>query len=571
MNQLVQHTIRSVSLILTVLAALMLAACGGGGGGTPAAGGNAPLATGGFIKSITYTGAVNIWNLFDTDAAGTGKYYQILYPAADIQGSGNIDSIAFQLHTATTGTTCPNVVVRMGHTSVASLTDTTYANNVEQGKGSVVTVRAATTLTIPAGAADDYFTVPLDQSFAYNGVDNLIVEVLTDACLGDVEVRVSEPASGYGPLIWAFDRTATVGGTWTNQIHTKFNFAGGDNNMNYAAVTAGTVPFASSVNERHGQMLHQANSINGSGPITGVAMISDAVSTTQTYTVNIKLGHTTLSELTANFANNFNSGSPVTVATALTFTVPAGIPAGSPIWLPITGSFNYNGTDNLIVDIEVTAASGGTDWARNDDANHRIYAAVGNATGTLTNGGAHTVFRFNGGTMGAGLAASASMPFIFDNAVDGSVTQNLYRPVDLGTGGLIDSIGVRLVNDSVAAVHSNFTIRMGHTAKTALNVMDTFASNMDEDLTVYSGSFSVPAGLKAGDWVTIPLDTGFDYDSTRNLAILFSTLGGALSANRVRGEAGPRYLNSIAGGAGSDIVPVGTADGVVTIRLNLQK
>jgi len=343
--------------------------------------------------------------------------------------------------------------------------------------------------------------------------------------------------------------------------------------MNYAAVTAGTVPFSVFVSERHGQMLHDASSINGSGPITGIAMISNAPSTTQTYTVNIKLGHTTLSTLTDTFANNFNSGSPVTVATAVTFTVPAGIPAGSPIWLPITGSFTYNGIDNLIVDIEVTAATGGIDWARDDNANHRLYAAVGDTMGTLTNGGSHTVFRFNGGTMDVGQPSTAAMSEVFDGTVDGAAIQNLYRPVDLGTGGRINSVGVRLDSDSMAAVYSNYTIRMGHTAKTALNSIDTFASNMDEDMTVYSGSFSIPAGLKAGDWVTIPLDTEFNYDPTRNLVILFSSLGGAASGNNVLVTGGVRFLSSISGGnAGSDTVPtMGTENGIVVTRLHIQK
>ncbi len=40
MNQLVQYTTRSVSLILTVLAALTLAACGNSGGSSSGGGGN---------------------------------------------------------------------------------------------------------------------------------------------------------------------------------------------------------------------------------------------------------------------------------------------------------------------------------------------------------------------------------------------------------------------------------------------------------------------------------------------------------------------------------------------------
>jgi hypothetical protein len=80
------------------------------------------------------------------------------------------------------------------------------------------------------------------------------------------------------------------------------------------------------------------------------------LTTANDYVVTVRLGHTTLSALAGSFAANFNSGAPVTVASGLSFKVPAGIPVGHPIWIPLSGVFNYNGTDNLIVDIEVSGA-----------------------------------------------------------------------------------------------------------------------------------------------------------------------------------------------------------------------
>jgi len=322
-----------------------------------------------------------------------------------------------------------------------------------------------------------------------------------------------------------------------------------------------------------------SSEINGSGPITGIAFRMRELDPADNtpggdYTVNVRMAHTTLSELTNTFADNYDLGAPVDIANNLSFTIPAGIPAGGYVWVPLTGTFSYNGIDNLIVEVEVLSASAGNmTWAPNAGANKHLYGAVGDVTGTLSLYSHDIKLRFNGGTVDAGLPANADLPMVFDNTADGAVIQSLYRPVDLGTGGQIQSIGVRLVNDSVAAVHSNYTIRMGHTAKTVLNPTDTFASNMDEDMTVYSGSFSVPAGLKAGDWVTIPLGTGFNYDPARNLVILFSTLGGAISGNDVHVKGGLRYPSSIVGSyVGSDTVPLpGPENGVVVTRLYVQK
>jgi hypothetical protein len=46
----------------------------------------------------------------------------------------------------------------------------------------------------------------------------------------------------------------------------------------------------------------------------------------------------------------------------------------------------------------------------------------------------------------------------------------------------------------------------------------TFADNMTDPTTVFTGTLNVPAGLKAGDWVNIPV-SGFTYDPTQNLVV----------------------------------------------------
>jgi hypothetical protein len=59
----------------------------------------------------------------------------------------------------------------------------------------------------------------------------------------------------------------------------------------------------------------------------------------------------------------------------------------------------------------------------------------------------------------------------------------------------------------------------------------TFADNLDDATTVFSGTLSVPAGLLAGDWTEIPLTESFIYNGTDNLVIYTRSDGGTATNN----------------------------------------
>ncbi|NOX91908.1 MAG: hypothetical protein GXP18_05510, partial [Gammaproteobacteria bacterium] len=507
--------------IVLFAAILALTACGGGGGGE-----STPLPVDTYTKTVELPDTASPWNELFSDNSLTGAHYQGLVLAQDIKGSGPLTKLSFRFATGSTGNSCPNVTIRMGHTSVTDL-DITYANNAEQGSGSFMTVFDDTTLNIPGGNTGDYFTIPLNDTFSYNGVDNLVVDIISGTCTGNSDLAASTATALYAALIRSPDSATLTGNTGNTLAHMQFTFAGGDNSVDPGVGTlpslGNSYPFNADGTGigRKVQLLYSASDINGDGLITGIGFPVGELTTEQTFTVTVKLGHSTRSALVdGTFANNY-SDTPVTVGSDLTFTVPAGIVRGDFVWLPVTGSFTYNGINNLILEVETTnnnLASDQTKWwfRSGTGTNNRLFGNLGAETGTASDDYYFAKFRFEGGTIDAGLSGTTSLPQVFDNTPDGATTQSLYRPVDLGTGGMIESIAVRLVNDSIATTHNNYTIRMGHTDKTSLDINDTFASNMDEDMTVFSGSYAVPAGLKAGDWVTIPLDTGFNYDSTRN-------------------------------------------------------
>ena len=53
----------------------------------------------------------------------------------------------------------------------------------------------------------------------------------------------------------------------------------------------------------------------------------------------------------------------------------------------------------------------------------------------------------------------------------------------------------------------------------------TFADNMTDPTTVFTGTLNIPAGFRAGDWVTMPV-SGFTYDPTQNLVVEVAQDGG---------------------------------------------
>lgn len=518
------------------------ASCGGGGGGSSSGGGgtsgggggSTPLVSGTFIKSFAPTVTGDNAMPFGSGSFGDVRH-QVVYTAAEVGAAGQISAIRFQ-YVATLGAavTCPNTTVRLGHTSLSALT-TTFANNINRSSPQTIIDNA--TVTIPAGSAGNWFTIVLATPFNYNGVDNLVVEIeRTTACNGNVYIAIVNAADNRRAESNAADTTAgstqhdTVTADYADIVHPlqQFVFSGGDDRVLYGGVSANAIPFAQSnlPELRHAQLLYHASEIAGSGPITGIAFIVGQQTTANDYVVTVRLGHTTLSALTDTFAANFNSGAPVTVASNLSFKVPAGILVGRPIWIPLSGAFSYNGTDNLIVDIEVTGPFAASTFIRAHGslAGRRLYAAVGAATGAVDNqGGYDTYFRFHGATMDVMLnIGNVASTQVLGSGSSGQI-QSLYDAVRLGTGGSITNMAVQMSTASDATTVPNVKIYIGHTTKTALAITDSYASNMDNATLVYSGSLNVPAGLQQGDWLTIPLITPFAYDPTRNLTVLFTS------------------------------------------------
>lgn len=543
--------------VLLLVLTMALAGCSSGGGGSVPSSSSSTLTK----TAVLSGGAADIDVPFGNNG-GNGLRVMMLYRAAEMKGAGPIKTISFMYNqTLTSPFSCPNTTIKMSHTNLANLTGTLnsggtgiFANNIDTGQGSQQTVLNSSTVSISPGTAGTWYTITLDTPFYYNGVDNLVVDISRDAC------TCENPAI---PTLWTQDHydtaasnlniieaggAASTAGTPENwRPDTKFNLSGGESSILYTVANYNALPFGS---VQKIQLLYKAGEINGSGTITGIGFPvsgpSGGVTGASSATTTVTLGHTSLTGLTTTYANNFNIGTPVVVANAQTFTVPAGVPYGTYVWIPIPdGTFIYDGTDNLVVQIETTAVTNalGVWWLdSNHGTNTRVFGNPGDTVGSGTDGSQYLIkFRFAGGTVDVITAGTTTEDFPFSSAFNNK-RQYLYFAEELGTKGSITKVACRLIGNSNASDYDSLTVVLGHTTSTTVS-STTFSSSMADAQTVFSGTFTVPAGLGAGDWIEIPLSTPFAYDGKRNLVVQMSSLKGSATNALVLTQDNTLYLN----------------------------
>ncbi len=454
------------------------------------------------------------------------RHYQFLYLPADIAGSGNIASIYFRYYENSQALSCPRVTIRLGHSSVPAL-NTDMTSNVNQGKGSAVTVLDRA-VSIPAGAAGEYFEIPLDTRFNYNGVDNLVVDITrTSACTGGVRLTTGAGAVPYTGRVYSTSSATPDTATQTSQSphHVKFKFAGGTNNVICSDKTGPNGLTLAPGTTGRTQMLILASDINGSGLITGLALHPYSVTAlTVVSNMTVSVAHVPVSTtgLVTTFTDNYGDNAPVIVAQDIAYTVPAEQP--STVWIPFNKSrFFYDGTSNLLIDITCIVDSGSYLLQYNNIIPYRVVSSTNplSPTGTIRQRAFEPVLRFAGGTMDVITASGSSTSMPFSTNAEGRLT--LYRATELGSAGTITSIACRLNSpSSTATTYNNYRVIIGHSSADPL-VADPAAGNFNDQLIALNGFFSMPAGLVQGDWIEIPLTQPFIYNGTSNLAVWLGT------------------------------------------------
>ena len=558
----------ATTALVSIAAVVAMTACSSDSDSSSGGGGSSALATGGFIKTYAPDVSTASWlSPFNTSP----RHYQIMYQAEDVDGSGNINALSFRLSSdLTAAVSCPETIIKFGHTKSVDLSSSAvFADHTENGAGSLVTVLDNRTVTFDAAQSGEYVTIPLDTPFEYNGVDNLVVDILRDpACTESVSFQ-AESAVAVDSILWTSTTASVTGSSFNDLFQANFSFEGGvdtviaqhntgDNGNSIAPGTTGRT-----------QALLRAEDINGSGPITGIAFEADSVTALTEMNITITMMNTSLTALDGNFTVNIDgSSTPVIVTDNLQVTIPAGVKY---FWIPMTSTFDYDGSSNLLLDITSDVTSGGftMDYENVPVASIISTGTLDAETGTVRTRAYQPKLRFNGASMDVITAGDAvgwyTLPF---NGSSGYRTQFLYGGHSFGTSGAVTEVSFRLENDSVASDYSAATILLGHTANTTMTT--DMPANMDDNTSVFSGTLSIPAGLKAGDWVTFPV-SGFTYDSTKNLVVEVSQDAGDLT-NVLRGTQTdvPGVGGYAVGTKGLD-TGFGTGVGHVDVRITVSK
>jgi len=534
--------VQVVTAVALAAAMSLLPACGGGGS-HGVGGGSTGLSTGSFTKQ--FSGTDDGGNAFPFGSNSLDSKTQHLYYASEINGSGKITTLRLNRNVANAAAiSCPNVSVKMGHTNLTVLS-TTFANNINTNQGSLMTVLNDATVSIPAGAVDTWFDVALATPFEYNGVDNLVVEFSRNTkCSQSMSTNVTAAAGARRAYSSATDATTGVGdydavtatGTDSTENWMQFVFAGGDNRAFPADSTSnGGVSGGAPGATGRVQMLIRAQDINGSGPITGIKFRADTLTAAATGTYSVTLSHVSAgtTDLTTTFANNIGSG-----ATLVAQNVAVSIPAGAPdFWIPLTGTFSYDGTSNLLVDITANLSAGFTLDYEVIPNNRVVFGGVSATTGSLFARSFGPTFRFHGGPIHFITAENGQSYFL---GVTGTPIsqQVLYNATELGTGGAITRIACRAYANYPARSYANTQVVMVNTSITTLSA--TYANNIVGGSTVFSGTLNVPA-VQKGDWIEIPLASAFSYSSSGNLVIQLSSDGGPAADWCVMGADATRW------------------------------
>ncbi|HTW92617.1 MAG TPA: hypothetical protein VMH22_13050 [bacterium] len=120
-----------------------------------------------------------------------------------------------------------------------------------------------------------------------------------------------------------------------------------------------SIPFWGSTSDAYRcQWLYNQGEINQAGDIVAIGLYSSSDAPAEFYHVTVTCCHTPLTELTTNFSANYGGKSPQIVLQAETLLVGTGV---DNTWYYFPGTFNYNDTDNLIVEITWRGDAGADD------------------------------------------------------------------------------------------------------------------------------------------------------------------------------------------------------------------
>lgn len=316
--------------------------------------------------------------------------YQALYPSSEVGSEGKMVSISFNRSSFAAGN-YSNVVIRMAHTDLTDLTST-FDNNYD---GYLIEVFNESGVMLNSSNGDTWITFNLNGDFTYDSAHNLLIDIQWNGSGG---TDLSLESHNTGPAIrrvWNFlDMTSPTGTTdfvssvpvikfGVDAENTAIVDTGGGGSFPFTPVAATSIRY---------QLLYNYTMLNESGRIGEIAFQSSIAG--NEYAVmnsfSIRMAHSQNDTLDPNFDEHY-VGTWVEVVNRTSYNMSTNEQYG---WINIKLDipFDYNGNDNLLVDIRWNGGQGSANiWTTGSAATYDArcvafdYSAVTGISSTTLN------------------------------------------------------------------------------------------------------------------------------------------------------------------------------------------
>ncbi|MBU4072241.1 MAG: DNRLRE domain-containing protein, partial [Candidatus Thermoplasmatota archaeon] len=366
-----------------------------------------------------------------------------LYNANEIGGEGQIRKLSFNRTALTDTGIFNNVKIMMTHTTATALDPTTFAiNNVTTG--AAIEVFNEASIFLNSSSLDSWIHFDLNDNFTYDSQYNLIVWIEWSGDGGD-DVSLDATITGPVKFLQYNDNTAALLG-WSRQLVTKFTTDVVDNAVVDEGTTSNAYPFCPGVEpQMRMQMLYNKTFINQSGIVDKICYQSaTAGPATGTFNdLSIRMAHSTNGSLDTVFEAH-RTGAWVEVFNKATYDIST---TGTPEWIEfdLQNTFNYNGIDNLLVDIRWTGASGNFIWLQTRSLGYDCRAGAGDSSATTadyTDGTFYNIQVLFTDSVSLTWSATSSDPTLFAAGVVNNELRITPQPDAFGTG----TVSLRLTN-----------------------------------------------------------------------------------------------------------------------------
>ncbi len=282
--------------------------------------------------------------------------YQALYTSDEVGAEGKISRIAFERVGLDQVGNFSNFHIYMAHTRRTSLTDT-FTDNYD---GFLTEVFKESEIYVNSSDSDPWIYFDLNGNFTYDSSYNLLVEFVWKGDGGDSVSLASVDTGTENRRVYSSNLSSSTGYAGATVVIAKFYVDAVHNSGRYSGTLTNYWPFTPDTeSSMHLQMLWNHTDIGTSGKITHLYL--QAASGSEWAVVenlSIRIAHSSNDSLGDVFEANHISPW-VEVISSGEYNIST---SGAPEWIDFKFDrpFEYNGNDNIVLDIRWHGGHGGS-------------------------------------------------------------------------------------------------------------------------------------------------------------------------------------------------------------------